>query len=482
MASAGHRPYWSCRRSATTGALLIAGCGTAPAGESATTGEPATATDLDPAPNVVEVNLVAMRGRVRYLAAGEADVWGYSDGGRAGASVSVPGPTIRAKQGDRVVVRFDNRLDEGTTVHWHGLRVPNLSDGTPSTQKEVAPGERFTYEFVAEDAGTFWYHPHVRADIQVERGLYGMLIVAGGSQIAVDADRAFVLDDVKLDASGPLSDKTEALDIMLGRQGNVLLVNGRRETRLASKVGARERWRFVNSANGRYFNLRMPGHRFKVIAWDGGLVPAPYDTETLLISPGERYEVLVTFLGRSGDTVMLENLHYDRGHDVPDPGPKTLLQVRLQDAATPLAALLAVWGDMPAIATTASTPTRQIVLTEKESTAPEGEPAFLINGRAFPLVPPIEARADAIEIWSVKNDSEMDHPFHLHGMFFQVLDVGGRPPAHAGWKDTVNVPQQQTLRFAVRYGTPGRWMYHCHILEHAERGMMGELVLSEKSP
>jgi hypothetical protein len=100
------------------------------------------------------------------------------------------------------------------------------------------------------------------------------------------------------------------------------------------------------------------------------------------------------------------------------------------------------------------------------------------HDKMFPEVPPLEARVDDVEIWSVKNDTEMDHPFHLHGMFFQVLDVEGKAPEHLGWKDTVNIPQKKTLRFAVRYGTAGRWMYHCHILEHAERGMMGELVLA----
>jgi FtsP/CotA-like multicopper oxidase with cupredoxin domain len=455
---------------------LASACGDG--GASAPSAEPGPATDVNPAPDVVEVKVVAQVGRVRYFSGGETDVWGYRDG--ASQTVTVPGPIIRAKLGDRVVVRFENRLPESTTIHWHGVRVPNMSDGTPTTQKEVAPGAEFTYEFIAEDAGTFWYHPHVRGDVQVERGLYGMLIVAGGPEVPVHADRAFVLDDVKLEASGALSTKTDALDLMLGRQGNVILVNGRSEAAIATPAGARERWRFVNAANGKYFNLRMNGRQFKVIAWDGGLVPAPYDTETLLIAPGERYEVLVTLDGAAGDMTALETIHYDRGHNVPDPGPKAILRVRLGDPAPALGALPAVWGDMPAIATTAATPTRSLVLSEEEASGPGAEPRFLINDMAFP--PPIEGSSDDVVIWSVKNDSEMDHPFHLHGMFFQVLDVDGRAPEHAGWKDTVNVPQKKTLRFAVKYGRPGRWMYHCHILEHAERGMMGELVLTEKNP
>ena len=455
-------------------AVFASACGGDAEGAGASSVEPRPAVDLNPAADVVEVKLIAQPARVRYFSGGATDVWGYRDG--AARVVTVPGPIIRAKQGDRVIVRFENRLPESTTIHWHGIRVPNMSDGTPTTQMEVAPGAEFTYEFNADDAGTFWYHPHVRGDVQVEHGLYGMLVVAGGAEVPVHADRAFVLDDVKLEASGPLSTKTEALDLMLGRQGNVLLVNGRSDAAVTAQAGARERWRFVNSANGRYFNLRLPGRRFKVIAWDGGLVPAPYETDTLLVAPGERYEVIVTLDGAAGETLSLETIHYDRGHNVPDPGPKTILKVRLGNAAPAIGPLPNAWGEMPALMTTAATATRSLVLSEQEATGPGAEPRFLINDMTFP--PPLAGKSDDVEIWSVKNDSEMDHPFHLHGMFFQVLDVDGVAPAHSGWKDTVNIPQKKTLRFAVKYGQPGRWMYHCHILEHAERGMMGELHLT----
>jgi FtsP/CotA-like multicopper oxidase with cupredoxin domain len=437
------------------------------------------AIDLNPAADIVEVKLVAEPTRIRYLSDGEADVWAYRDAGQTEAKASIPGPLIEAKQGDRVIVHLENRLPETTTVHWHGVRVPNMSDGTPTTQMEVAGnGGTFTYQFTASDAGTFWYHPHVRADIQIERGLYGMLVVSGGPDVPVDADRAFVLDDVKLEASGRLSDKTEPLDIMLGRRGNVLLVNGRTGATLTTKNGSRERWRFVNAANGRYFNLRLVGHTFLVVGWDGGLLPRPYETDTLLISPGERYEVLVRLEGAVGSSLALETVHHDRGHQLPDPGPKSLLTISFAGEAAPLAPLPSSWGQMAPVETSSATPIRQIVLKEIEGKTQAEDPKFLINDKAFPEVPPIDGRAAEVAVWTVKNDTEMDHPFHLHGMFFQILDVDGRMPEHLGWKDTVNVPQKQTLRFAVRYGDPGRWMYHCHILEHAERGMMAELMLA----
>jgi FtsP/CotA-like multicopper oxidase with cupredoxin domain len=433
-------------------------------------------TDTNPDEDVVEVELVAAEGTARYLASGEAEVWGYRDGAVPDSKVSVPGPLLEVERGQSVIVHFRNELPEGTTIHWHGLRVPNASDGTPSVQAEVAPGESFDYRFVASDAGTFWYHPHVRSDTQIERGLHGMVIVHGGADIPVDAERAFVLDDVKLEATGKLSTQTAALDVMLGRQGNVVLANGVRRGRVIVRSGARERWRFVNTANGRFFNLRLSGRRMKVIGWDGGLIPQPYDVETLLITPGERYEVLVEFHDPQGTELALETVHYDRGHHIPDPGPLPVFEIAVEGAAPRLDVLPAISGEPVRLVVSEDAVERELTLSEEEG-APDGFPRFFVNGREFPDVPAIESRVGNVEIWRVHNDTEMDHPFHLHGMFFRILDIDGRPPEHEGWKDTANVPQKAVLRFAVRYDDVGTWMYHCHILEHAERGMMGELKL-----
>jgi FtsP/CotA-like multicopper oxidase with cupredoxin domain len=340
----------------------------------------------------------------------------------------------------------------------------------------VHPGETHDYRFVATDAGTFWYHPHIQSDVQVERGLYGAVVVHGGPDIAVDADRTFVLDDVKLEANGKLSTQTVALDVMLGRQGNVLLANGVPGGRILSRSGARERWRFINSANGRYFNLYLPGHVLRVIGWDGGLLADPYEVTTLLIAPGERYEVLVELPDPVGRKLTLQTLHYDRGHSIPDPGPLTVFEIAMQGMSDEPGALPDTWGEPVDLTAAEGARERALELREVEDDNDEFA-KFLVNGASFPDVPALEAKPGDVEIWRIENKTKMDHPFHLHGMFFRVLDVDGMAPTHAGWKDTVNVPQQQTLRFAVRYAESGTWMYHCHILEHAERGMMGELVL-----
>ena len=365
--------------------------------------------DLDPSDNVVEVKLAAAEGSIGYLADGNAKVWGYRDGSLSDSRVTIPGPRLDLQRGQRVVVHFTNELPETTTIHWHGLRVPNAADGTPSVQAEVAPGETFDYAFDASDAGTFWYHPHVRSDQQIERGLYGVVRVHGGPDIPVIEDRTFVLDDVKLEASGELSTDTTPLDVMLGRQGNVILANGVRAGQIAVREGARERWRFVNSANGRYFNLRLQGHSLQVIGWDGGLLADPYDNGTLLIAPGERYEVLVTVDDREGSQLRLETLHYGRGHDVPDPGPRTVFTVVVKGTAQTLGQLPESFGDPVALDVPDDARERAIKLGEEEDAG--GFPRFFIDDAAYPDVPPIQARPGDVEIWRVHNTSEMDHPF-----------------------------------------------------------------------
>ncbi len=442
--------------------LALAGC------TRSTSRDPLTmvpATDLDPDPSVVEVELVAEIGAVEYLAGKPAEVWGYRDASRG--LLTVPGPYIEANVGDLVIVRVRNELPETTTVHWHGIRLPQPMDGTNASQTPIMPGETFEYRFVAGDEGTFWYHPHMRADVQIENGLYGALVVKEADPPEAHAERMFVLDDVKLDGDGTLVDAPNTLDYMLGRQGNVILANGAAGATLATRAG-RERWRFVNAANGRFFNLDLPGHTFWVIGWDGGRIPVPYEAATLLIAPGERYDVLVDL---ASDTT-LRTLHYDRGHDIPDPGPLTVFDVELSGSSPAIGAKPLAGPPLAPIVTDGSTATRVFTLTEIEDRG-DGLPQFLINGEFWPFNTPIGALYGDTEIWEVRNETEMDHPFHLHGMFFQVE---GAPLA--GWKDTVLVPRQTTVRFAVRYTARGMWMYHCHILEHAELGMMGSLVVT----
>jgi len=302
-------------------------------------------------------------------------------------------------------------------------------------------------------------------------GLYAPLVVHGDEAVPVDAERVLVLDDIKLAGDGNLDPSSDDTDMMFGRQGNTLLVNGQVGATLYAHAGARERWRLVDAANSRFFQLALAGHTFLVIGYDGGLLATPYETDTLLITPGERYDVIVQLDGKSGATFPLQTLFYDRARgQLPDPGPLNLLSVALGDRAPPIDPLPATWGTFDPIAVDASTPIVDFTLHEDGT-----PPKFSINGEVYPNVTPITGTQSATAIWSINDDVGMDHPFHLHGMFFQVLDIDGVPVEHAGWKDTVVVPAYKILRFAVRYGGAGHWMYHCHILEHQEGGMMGVL-------
>ena len=431
-----------------------------------------TLVDTNPEPGIVEVELVATIGRVEYVSSAPTEIWAYRDGAVAGSRPTIPGPLLDVNQGDLVIVHLRNELPEPTTIHWHGIRVPNEADGSEHTQTPVAPGETFDYVFTAIDSGTYWYHPHIRGDVQLEKGLYAPMIVRGGIDPLVHADRTFVLDDVKLDGDGYLDNSVSMADMKFGRQGNALLVNGVIGGKLRARAGARERWRFVDAANGRFFKLELPGHPFLVIGWDGGLIPEPYMTDTLLISPGERYEVIVNLDGVPGDSLTLQTRHHNRSPELWDPGTLDLLTIRLGESADPIDPLPISWANLDAIPTTQSTPVQNFVFHE------EADMKLSINGQIYPNVTPLLATKDEVAIWRIVDDVGMDHPFHLHGMFFQVIDVNGIPAEHRGWKDTVLVPRYATVRFAVRYGEPGHWMYHCHILEHQEHGMMGVLTLS----
>lgn len=427
--------------------------------------------DLDPDPDVVEVRVVAVTGEVEYLPGKTTAVWAYRDGAVADALPTVPGPLLEAKRGDKVIVHFENHLPEASTIHFHGLRLPATMDGA---HRIVLRGDGYDYVFTAKDAGTFWYHPHFHADQQIERGLYGPVVIHEDGTPAPRGERTLVLDDVKLDPDGAFDEVWSDEDIAHGRRGNVLLVNGAPTPTLHAVAGARERWRIVNAANGRFFDLALPGAEFEVIGWDGGLLPAPYETATLAIAPGERYDVLVDLPGSPGESIDLTTRAHALAGGAEDP-EGVVLHVALEDGQ-PGDAAPAGRGAIEPLAWPAGKAARPFILTEDL----DGKygPQFFINGEFWPFNEPIEATLGATDVWEIQNQADGDHPFHLHGMFFQVLDRDGVPEPRLGWKDTVLVRSGESLRFAVRYEEPGLWMYHCQIPEHAERGMMGEVFVA----
>lgn len=434
--------------------------------------ELAHAVDTNPDPGVVEVELVAVRARVEYLDGTRTDVLAYRDGSIAGSSASVPGPMIEAKVGDRLIVHFKNELDEPTTIHWHGLRLPIAMDGDPAVSGEVPPGGAFDYDFTLRDAGFFWYHPHVNTDAQIEMGLQGPLVVRGPGE-PVLFERLFVLDDIDLAGDGSVRIEPSLEDVALGRRGDTLLVNGRPPGAVRASAGAIERWRIVNTSNGRFFDLQLAELPLRVIGWDGGLIPQPYDVERLLIAPGERYDVVVDLNRSAGDSLVLRTLEVVRGHGAVDAGPVELVRIELDDTMPSPGELPSTGPAISPIVVSAQTVTRRFVLRE-DLGGPAGS-VFFINDERWPLNTHVPVKLGDVEIWEIVNDADSEHPVHVHGHFWQVLDRDGVPETRLGWKDTVAIGPRSTVRAALAYDEPGKWMFHCQITEHAERGMTADV-------
>jgi FtsP/CotA-like multicopper oxidase with cupredoxin domain len=371
-----------------------------------------------------------------------------------GYNGQVPGPTIEARVGDTLAVKLQNALPQPTTIHWHGLRVPADMDGTESVQPAVAPDGTFEYRFEVPDAGTFWYHAHVNETEQIERGLYGALIVRGQREPVVDRERVVHVDDLKLDDQGEIAPFGERQEHHEGREGDVWLVNGREGTTFDVAGGHVERWRLVNASNTRYARLALGGRPFTAIASDGGLLPSPQQVNAVLLSPGERVDLAVGPFAE-GETIELEALPYDRGRG--ESARTRLATIDVGRAEPSQAAIPAELRTVEPIAGPDVQPTRTISMKA------------LMHGGGHARAEPV--RVGELQVWQLVNETSQDHPFHLHGFFFQVLGEEAGP----AWKDTVNVPRQETVRIAwLPDDRPGSWMYHCHSLEHHAMGMMAE--------
>ena len=384
----------------------------------------------------------------------------------------VPGPVLEANVGDVLEVRLTNSLPEPTTLHWHGLQIPAPMDGTEMVQHPIAPGETFTYRFAPPDAGTFWYHPHSHETVQLERGLYGALVVRGPGEPELDAERVLVLDDVALDRRGQIKPPGKWIEHHDGRQGDTRLVNGRREPELTIAAGQVERWRIVNAAGARYVRLSIGGRPFTILGTDGGLLTAPVTVTEVLLTPADRVDLAVGPF-EEGETLSIESLKYDR-MTVARSKVDLFATLRVGAAAPSRAVIPERLRHIEPLVSGRVTPTREVHLGFRLS-ATHGVD-FLINEEAHHRDQPV--RVGELQVWDIVNDTMMDHPFHLHGFFFQVVEVNGRPPEFLSWEDTINVPPKGRVRIAwLPDDRAGEWMYHCHILEHHESGMMAHFAV-----
>jgi len=428
----------------------------------------AEAVDRDPRPDVVAVTLVA-EPVVRELQPGRTvHLSGYSG--------NVPGPLIRAKPGDLVEVHLDNHLTEPTTLHFHGVRVPNAMDGVPDmTQPAVLPGQSFDYSFVVPDAGLYWYHPHYDSVAELGSGLYGPILVADPSDPPGLGDEVvLVLSDLGVDQNGqPLPPASTPDGIVSGSEGSVVLVNGLVHPRLDVAVGRRLRLRVLNAARSRYFKLGIAGQSFTVIGGDGGRFSAPLTVTEPVVTPGERLDLLVTPSGAEGSTLELVARPVSRGVPLPESAEAPLVGLELVANASSAS------PPLPSLAR-AITPLDTSVASEVPIAltlnADETEVVMGIDGVPGSQAEPVHAQVGATQILVVTNMTPYNHPFHLHGFFFEPRREDGSPLLPLERKDTIDVPPVSRVKLAVTYDDrPGMWMFHCHILDHAEAGMMGML-------
>ena len=370
---------------------------------------------------------------------------------------SFPGPTLRVRPRDTVRLTLENRLPEPTNLHWHGLPIsPKVDDPF----LEIPPGESWTYEFTVpkELAGTFWYHPHLHGRVapQLFAGLLGALVVESSldaiPELREAEEHLLVLKDLALQGGRPAPHTP--MDWMNGKEGDLVLVNGAlRPTLVAQK--ATLRLRLLNASNARYYRLALQDHPLYLIAADGGFLEEPLEVSELLLAPGERAEVLVRL--RKEGRFLLQALPYDRG---------AMGMMDMGGMAHAMPQALSPFPTPPApVATRRPVPTADMMAAR-----------FFINGQVFDhRRVDLKGQAQTVEVWEVENQGDMDHPFHLHVHPFQVLSVGGRPFPYRAWKDVVNLKAGEVARLLVPLREKGRTVFHCHIVEHEDRGMMGVL-------
>ncbi|GAA4839563.1 multicopper oxidase family protein [Garicola koreensis] len=424
---------------------------------------------------VLRVELVATR-RETTIAGQRARVLTYNG--------TVPGQTWRVQPGDRIEVRLRNELDTPTNLHTHGLAVSPRDNGD-NPFVSIDPGQVFDYRFdLPEDhpPGVSWYHPHRHGTVadQLFGGLYGALIVEG-DRVPVSRERVLVVSDISLTGDGQIV-PVAAPEVMMGREGNLVLVNGQHRPQLSARPGQRERWRVINACTSRYLRLALPGQHLELLGIDTGRELTPREVQEVLLAPGNRADLLVSMRAGSSE---LRTLGYDRGGmgmmgggGLSGPGTLATLAVTGAEAAAPgpVPDRLAV----PDLREKSVAGRREIAFTmTMGSMMGPGrgmmDPGF--DGRAFDA-DRIDQRVSVggVEEWLITNPTPMDHPFHLHVWPMQLVETGGQPVREVTRRDVVNVPARGRVRVLVDFARhPGRSVYHCHILDHEDAGMMASV-------
>ena len=436
----------------------------------------------------LEVRLEASPGQFQ-LAGRQARALGYNGG--------IPGPTLRLHPGDVLNVRLANSLDQPTNLHVHGLHVSPEGAGD-NVFIVVNPGAVFDYQYripADHPPGVYWYHPHHHGMVadQIFAGLFGAIIVEDPEPIPVSTERVLVISDTTLDGGGNVV-RVSQMERMLGREGELVLVNGQSNPEFTARPGQRERWRIINACVARYLSLRLDGQQVQLLGMDSGRFRSPPAVEELFLAPGNRADLLVT---TAAGASTLRAAYYDRGNMAgmmgQGPDPRRTNQPGAAGAALATLRVAGSTGPSPSplpplqlplpgvpepegLRTAAVSVRRQLTLSSGAGMGMGGGMmGFTINGREFSAArTDTTVAAGTVEEWTLTNPGPMDHPFHLHVWPMQVIEEGGRAAARPEWRDVINVPAQGRVKVRVAFRDfVGRSVYHCHILDHEDLGMMG---------
>lgn len=394
-----------------------------------------------------------------------------------------PGPLIEVREGGRVSIAVTNKLrDRETTVHWHGLDIPTDQDGNPMDPIKPGTVRTYAFELLTDNTGPFWYHPHPRADTpeQVYMGLAAPFIVRPKDDpLAGLLETTLFITSLSLLEDGRIAPNTMS-DLMNGREGDHVLINGEKNPVLKVAPGSSRRFRIYNATNGRYLRLSFDNSQMTLVGTDGGYLAAPIDGLTeVLLAPAERVEIVVAFTAGAGRTV-LRSKSYERGWMRPDKPASADVALMTIDRSGPDEKTFPLPRSLRRVAPLgAHVATKRLELGERMGMGTGGmKMEFMINGKTFDMKRvDFTSRAGDVELWEIVNRTDMDHPMHIHGTQFQVTERerGGQPKPEpfVAWKDTVNVARDETVRLKVKQVLKGPRMYHCHILEHEHLGMMG---------
>lgn len=397
---------------------------------------------------------------------------------------TVPGPTIKVRPGDKVKLNLTNNLNQDTNLHTHGLFVhPNANSDNPFIH--VMAGESFNYEFdipADHTEGTHWYHPHLHGQVanQVFGGLYGAIVVEDDSTPKVSEDRVLVISDASFDSSGNLA-APNMMELMMGREGDYLMVNGEIQPQGKTKKQALERWRIVNACVARYLALQVVGGEAKLLGLDGHKLAEVEDLQNRVLAPGNRADVLVTVNTDKVSLIYNTVAHPDAGMmgmSSKEYSDYPLVAFTVEGQAEVTAAKVN-FRPLPDLRKATVNAQRKFTLAMPNHGMAMGaanmEGMFTINGEAFSHDKINTSVANnTVEEWTIVNTSTMQHPFHLHIWPMQLISRNGEEISTLRYQDVVTVPANGQIVVRVNFHThTGKTLYHCHILDHEDLGMMG---------